>query len=379
MTYDVAVIGLGSTGSMALWQLSQVEGLSVVGIEQFGIGHTYGSFTGESRLFRTAVHEGAMYVPMLRRSRELWRALERDVGRDLFLEVGALSIGERVSEPIHAVLATVEAFGLEHEWLEPDQLRARFPQHGAIDDDTVGVLDAHGGGLRSEASVIGAVRAAREHGATVVTNAAVEDIDTSGPTVRVITAKGVIEARKVVVAGGSWSHALQPDLARLLTVTPIALTWFVPRDPAAFSGSFPVFIRDRGPVHFFGAPCLDGFSVKISAPPVWDDVATVADLPTALDRAQVRELSEDAEAFFPGIEPEPVRMSIHHDGSTRDRSPIIDLADDGRVVTIAGLSGHGFKFAPVFGEIARDLITGGGSPLVGDHFSIAAHLRRNLR
>lgn len=380
MTYDVAVVGLGSSGSMALWQMSQVDGLSVVGIEQFGIGHTYGSFTGESRLFRTAVHEGARYVPMLRRSRELWRSLEREVGRDLYLEVGALNIGERDSAPIRSTLESAETFDVPHELLDADALRARFPQHGAIDDGTVGVLDAHGGGLRPEASVVGAVRAARDRGAHVVTNAPVERIDTSGPTVRILTAKGLIEARRVVVTGGSWSHILNPELTRLLTVTPILLTWFVPRHPAEYTGaSFPAFIRDRGPVHFFGAPCLDGFSVKISGLPPWDDVATVEDLPTVLDREIVEQLGRDAEECFPGIEPEPVRMSIHHDGSTRDRTPIIDLSPDGRVVTIAGLSGHGFKFAPVLGEIARDLATEGGSDLVGADLSIAAHLRRNLR
>lgn len=34
----------------------------------------------------------------------------------------------------------------------------------------------------------------------------------------------------------------------------------------------------------------------------------------------------------------------------------------GRVVYAAGLSGHGFKFAPVIGEILADLATRGTSP-----------------
>ena len=90
---DVVVIGAGAVGSMALWQLSKREGLSVVGIEQFGRVHAHGSYAGESRVFRTAVHEGGTYVPMIQRSRELWRELERESGRDIYLEVGALSIG----------------------------------------------------------------------------------------------------------------------------------------------------------------------------------------------------------------------------------------------------------------------------------------------
>lgn len=378
--YDVAVIGLGTTGSMALWQLSQVPDLAVIGLEQFGVGHTYGSFTGESRLFRTAVHEGARYVPMLRRSRSLWQELEGVMGRDLYLEVGALSIGDRGSEPMIAVERTIESFDLEHEVLDSDQLRARYPQHGSITPDTYGILDHHGGGLRAEASVVGAIRAAADNGATVLTNAAVTRIDTAGPTVRIITETAVVEAARVVVTAGSWSHQLLPELDDLIRVTPLSLTWFMPRDPDAFTGpSFPVFLRDIGSVHLFGAPTLDSFSVKISAPPLWEDVHTVADLPVRIDRDTVVELGRHAQHFFPQIDPEPVRMSIHHDGSTLDRTPIIDASDDGRLVILAGLSGHGFKFAPVYGQIARDLAIEGGSEFAAPEFTIASHLERNRR
>ena len=67
--FDVAVIGLGSVGSMAMWQLCTDTDLKVVGIEQWGVGHAYGSYAGESRVFRAAYHEGWRYVPLLLRSR----------------------------------------------------------------------------------------------------------------------------------------------------------------------------------------------------------------------------------------------------------------------------------------------------------------------
>ena len=56
MTTRIAVIGLGTTGSMTAWHLSRLPGVEVLGFEQFGLGHSYGAFTGESRLFRTAYH-----------------------------------------------------------------------------------------------------------------------------------------------------------------------------------------------------------------------------------------------------------------------------------------------------------------------------------
>ena len=40
--HEVAVVGLGAFGAAALWQLAK-RGVSVIGIEQFQVGHDRGS------------------------------------------------------------------------------------------------------------------------------------------------------------------------------------------------------------------------------------------------------------------------------------------------------------------------------------------------
>jgi sarcosine oxidase len=89
---DVVVVGLGSIGSMSLWQLAR-RGADVLGIEQFGRVHTYGAYAGESRLFRAAAKEGEVFIPALLRARELWHELGASYGQDPLLRVGALSVG----------------------------------------------------------------------------------------------------------------------------------------------------------------------------------------------------------------------------------------------------------------------------------------------
>ena len=66
--HSVIVVGLGSIGSMTLWQLAK-QGVDVLGIEQFGRVHTEGAYAGESRLFRVAAKEGELFTPALLRSR----------------------------------------------------------------------------------------------------------------------------------------------------------------------------------------------------------------------------------------------------------------------------------------------------------------------
>ncbi|MFT4306022.1 MAG: N-methyl-L-tryptophan oxidase [Microbacterium sp.] len=373
MDTDVVVIGIGSVGSMALWQLSMQPGLRVLGIEQFGIGHTYGSFSGESRLFRTAVHEGTRYVPLLQASRTLWRELEAECGRRLYIETGALNIGQETDAAMQSVLRTISDFGLAHDLLDEQQLRHRFPQHRAS-PGMMGVLDHHGGGLRPEASVLGAVSAARRRGATVIENAPVRAIEVVDDGVVLRLDDVTIRARTAIVTTGSWARELQPDLARIIHVTPLALTWFMPEDIGAFTPDrFPVFLRDLDGVHLFGAPTLDGYSVKISGGGRWGRCDSVADVPTELSREDLRRIGAEAADFFPGINPEPVRWSVHHDGGTASRIPVIDRDAAGRIVTAVGLSGHGFKFAPVFGKIAAQLALGVESSYDDPEFSIAAH------
>src|SRR4051812_44213875 len=93
--YDAAVIGLGGSGSSALYHLSQT-GRKVLGIEQFTIPHKNGSSHGDTRIIRQAYFEGEFYVPFAQRAYELWAELEKKSGEKLFLQTGALNIGENL-------------------------------------------------------------------------------------------------------------------------------------------------------------------------------------------------------------------------------------------------------------------------------------------
>lgn len=140
---NVLVIGTGTVGAMALWQLSKHDGLDVVGIEQYGRVHPHGSYAGESRVFRTAVHEGATYVPMIQRSRELWRELERESGRSIYAEVGALSIAPEGFPDLVTAMGTVRDFDLPHRMLSTEELRTEFPQHLVHEGDIGQIGRAH--------------------------------------------------------------------------------------------------------------------------------------------------------------------------------------------------------------------------------------------
>ena len=184
---DVAVIGLGAMGAMTAWQAA-ARGASVVAFEQFGLAHSRGSSHGGSRIFRMILFEGREYVPLARASLEQWRRLERESGQELLTTTGGLVIGTDGGEIVADALASAEAGGVEHELLAVDELRARYPQHAAFDDD-VAVYEPGAGALRPEAAIRAAAGLAADAGAEIVTGCRVTALRADGGDVELTTSR----------------------------------------------------------------------------------------------------------------------------------------------------------------------------------------------
>src|ERR1700733_9982222 len=101
---DVVVVGLGAMGSAVCAQLAS-RGTSVTGIDQYNPPHPYGSTHAETRMTRLAVGEGPEYVPLVRRSHELWREIEAQTGTRLLTQPGGLIMARPGSWFFDATLA----------------------------------------------------------------------------------------------------------------------------------------------------------------------------------------------------------------------------------------------------------------------------------
>lgn len=376
---DYVVVGLGSVGSMALWQLAGAapEGTSILGLEQFGRLHPFGSYAGESRLYRMALKEGDKYIELARAARPLWLELNELSGRDVFVPAGALSIGAADSSEIAATLAAIDKHDLDYEMLSGEELRERYPQFDYLPDD-VGIVDPNGGGIRPELAVATAQKQAEKLGAEIMDNTPVLSLDYTAKGVIIETEAGLIAAKRVICTAGSWTGQLVEETARLINVRRVFLTWFAPEHIDSFTPtSLPVFLRDmRDPDgtlhHTFGAPSLDGYSVKVTNGSMGPDYDSVADLDLTVPQDYLSEASADVRSSIPGFFEGVPRASVHHDGFTADNTPIIDTF--GAVTVAAGMSGRGMKFAPIYGQLCAQLALGQTPPLYNaEEFSIAAH------
>jgi sarcosine oxidase len=236
-----------------------------------------------------------------------------------------------------------------------------YPQHRFRADDAA-VLDYSGGVLFSELAVEAAALHAEKLGARVFRGARVEIIEPDNDGVTIVSSAGRFRVRSAIVSLGRWTGSVCPELRSSVVPTRLSLTWFAAHHPSDFSpAAFPAFGRTIDGVFVYGIPSLDSHSVKVAATridepgPVDPDLLDLVVPPDVVD--VVSGIVADT---MPGLDPRPVRQAIFADGYTADGHGLVGLHPTApHVVVVAGLSGHGFKLAPIFGKIASDLALDG--------------------
>ena len=350
---QLAVIGAGSVGSMALWRASQLS-TSVVGFEASSPAHPRSAVGGDTRLFRMTYRGEKDYYPILQMAERLWRELEENSGQKILNQCGGLSIGEIDGPYIPALLESVKRTGAPHEILDHAEMSRRYPQH-RLSHGECGILDAHAGFLHTDRAVLSAVDVAKDNGANLVKNARVREIRETNDAVIISTDDDSWTFDRVIVASGSGSRALLPGpLQPQVQPYRIYLTWFTARDPRQFAPEvFPIFIRISGERSLYGTPTLDGVTIKATL----DGRGAPSGHPDTIERAlselEVAESRETVEHFLPGLIPEIVRSDAYPDLYTSDNAALLGhVRGSSRVYLATGFSGVGFKMATAFGAIA---------------------------
>jgi sarcosine oxidase len=357
--FDVVVCGLGAMGSASLWELSRRH-RRVLGIERFAAGHDRGSSHGATRIIRLAYFEHPSYVPLLRRTYELWRELEQASGSKLVHITGIAEMGPPEGVLVRGVLASVKLHALRHELLAANELMRRFPAF-RVPPQYMAVVQPDGGFVDAERSIHAMLALAKGAGAEVRTSECIRAIEPRAVGVHIVTDSGTIDAGAAIVTVGPWVKSLLPDLPAPLRVTRQVMAWFAPHEPGLFApGRCPVFlIESRHGIHY-GFPLDGGGRIKVAKHHHRDEVVdpdTYDRAVSATDEAQIRATLSDhlPAANGPRLDAKTCLYTVTPDGDFLvDRLPGYP-----QVIIASPCSGHGFKFAPVIGEILAELATTG--------------------
>jgi monomeric sarcosine oxidase len=347
--YDVIVIGGGTMGTAAAWELGKRAARALV-LEQFSHIHSLGSHGGRTRIIRHAYAEGPEYVPFVQRADQLWLELEDESGERILMRTGGLELAAPGFSHARNARASADEHGLPYEWLSPDEGRRRWPMVSIPDDWDI-LFSPQAGYLYTEPALRAMADSARRRGIEIREREPVIAWSASNDGVTVTTIEATYGADRLIITAGAWSGELLAGLGLPLQALRKVLWWLEVDDPAQFDPDrFPVFIADSDGGEIYGFPIDDYPGLKV-ADHSGGEQTTASTVNRTARPAEAEPVINAARQLFPSATNRLREYAVCLYTMTPDRDFIIDRHPMiPGVVMGAGFSGHGFKFTPAVGE-----------------------------
>lgn len=356
--YDIAVLGMGAVGALCVYEASK-QGLSVIGIDQYDPPHSYGSTHGETRLIREAYSEGPEYVPLLRESLDLWRQLNTEIGENMFRDIGIQYIGPKDNPRMLSVRNSSQEYDIPlYGYTDnPSHKQTGF----CYPEDWDHIYELNAGYITVEPAMRALFKAAKQKGATLSPNTKILDIEIGDTQCRVRTDTSEITAKKLIIALGPWAHESMDFLTPHLELERHTLHWF--EDPKGDftpkDGMMPWVVHHPEGWFFYGFPTNEAGLVKMSEHAYGDRVATTKDIKRDITPEDTDTIEAFQKQYMPSLS-KRVHSSSCIYTMTKDGHFIIDhYPGTNHAVFAAGLSGHGYKFAPAMAQALIQMVMDG--------------------
>jgi len=361
--YKYVVIGLGGIGSSTLYWLSRKskDPSSVLGLEQFSLGHDKGGSQDHSRIIRLA-YDFPEYTRLAQQAYAAWSAIETESGQQLIVQTGAIVFGPAADPHIQAYSKAMAAQGIPFESWDHIQIKEHYPQIKLKETD-LALFQPDGGIIDPRKANATHISLARARGATILENVKVTQLTPIGKTgAEIRTQCGCrFTADRVVVAAGAWTNqVLEGTKTKLdIVVSQEQVTYFSTPNLKQFSPqNFPIWICYGMP----GVSCFYGF-------PVYGEIATKAGEhegglhrgPTTADgrnfipdQERTKSLVNFLSDYIPGsLGPELYTKTCLYE-LTPDRNFVVDMLPDYPQISVFIGAGHAFKFASILGYILAE-------------------------
>jgi len=378
--YDTIVLGGGVMGAAAAETLGR-RGRKAVLLERFEPAHLGGSSHGDGRIIRYSYPE-AVYVEMAGHAYRGWERVEKAAGATLVETTGGWDCAQDDSAELAELEASFRRAGIAHERLTAAESGRRFP-HFALPEGSEALYQPNGGIVRASRAVATLWELARAAGVEALRGERATAIDADRSRVVVKCESGrEFRARSLVLSAGGWARGLLAGLGLELplVVTEEVVSYYAPRSGAPDHrldhrlGAMPTLIDYHGYEAgegeiFYALPQIDVPGVKIG----WHrgGAEIDPDRPRGAHPENLEKVREFIARRLPHLDPEPIEVVTCLYTNTPDHHFILDQHPDLPNVAVgAGFSGHGFKFAPVVGEILTALVLGEDSPVELETFSL---------
>jgi glycine/D-amino acid oxidase-like deaminating enzyme len=363
------VVGAGINGVVAAIELRK-RGHEVVLIDPGPLPHPLAASTDISKAVRAAYGADEDYTALAERSREIWRQWNEEFGVELYHEIGFLFMRQRSTQPgdfEYESFKLLERRGHRIERISSKQLCERYPAWNAQRYPD-GFLDLEAGYAESGRVVATLISQAKSLGVELRENAKFRELDEAGGRVTGILLENgeKIGGAAIVMAVGAWTPYALPFTRNFFRASGQPVFHLKPDRPELFTPErFPIFGADISTTGYYGFPLNRDGVVKIANHGSGREMS-----PDSPERAVTKDEENKMRQFlsgsFPALADAPIvftRICLYcdtHDGNFW----IAPDPERPELIIAAGDCGHGFKFAPVLGEIIADAVEGKSNPLL---------------
>lgn len=366
--HGVVIVGGGVMGAASAYWLSK-KSIPTVILDQYEVPSIWGASNDHLRVFRLTYGKDSFYTDLAARAMPLWLALNAEAGDKLLVQNGVLELAVKEKGYEEQSLKVLKDMKLPVSVLDKKELKRHYPM---INTRAVkwGLFHKDGGMIWATRSAAAMASLAQRKGVKIRPQTKIVQVlrDKTGIKGLKDSQGRLWHGEKYIFAGGAWTGELLKSYGIPLKVTRQEQLYFRPPNNRGRyrPEHFPVFASlSKG---FYGFPLhIHGF-MKIGdhgkGPPGKPGPGSPTETTPKFEK-KVR-------AFFKHMIPDlagftEMEGKICHYTNTPDDDFIVDrLPDAQNAVVLAGFSGHGFKFAPLIGKIAADLLAG-AAPEVNLH------------
>jgi glycine/D-amino acid oxidase-like deaminating enzyme len=365
----VIVVGAGINGVTSAIELNKRDH-RVILVDPGPLPHPLAASTDISKAVRAAYGPDAEYTELAERSIKLWREWNEEFGVELYHEIGVMFVRRLEMKPgdfEYESFNMLQRRGHKVERMNSGQPWKRFPAwNPELFRD--GVLEVEAGYAESGRVVATLIERAKSAGVELRESTRCSHLDEGDDRIKGIVLEDGerIAGDHVVMAVGAWTPYLLPFTKKFFRTSGQPVFHLKPPRSDLFAPKrFPVFGADITTTGYYGFPLNRDGIVKIANHGLGRELS-----PESSQRAVTSEEEENLRKFlswaFPALAEAPIvytRVCMYcdtHDGNfwiTRD-------PEREELVIAAGDCGHGFKFAPVLGEIIADAVEGKSNPIL---------------
>ena len=365
----VIVVGAGINGVTAAIELNK-RGHDVVLVDPGPLARSLAASTDISKAVRAAYGADEEYTELAERSIKRWRDWNKEFGVELYHEVGVMFVRQQQMKPGDFEFESfkiLEQRGHKIERMNSARVWKRFPVwNPELFRD--GVLELEAGYAESGRVVAKLIERAKSLGVELREGVRFSELDNGDDRVKgiVLDDGKRIPGDRVVMTAGAWTPLLLPFTRKFFRASGQPVFHLKPPQPELFAPErFPVFGADISTTGYYGFPLSREGLVKIANHGPGREMS-----PESSNRAvtpqEEQNLREFLSSTFPALAVAPVaysRVCMYCDTNDGHFWIAPDPERPGLTVA-AGDSGHGFKFAPVLGEIIADAVEEKPNPLL---------------